>query len=122
MLSSTLSVIETTIQDKLNNVSVNAPAILDFFKCYRKDMWMYPGVLKRRFSLELPEVYKLLSELENQGILQSYYELYCSHCQKSMGLVELFNMLPESFECELCHSVLPALENSVLIYKVIRDD
>lgn len=122
MLSSTLSIIEMTIQNKLNNSSVNALEIIDFFKHYRKDMWIYPGVLKRRFALELSEVYAFLSELEAQGVLQSYYELYCSHCQKSMGMVELFNELPELFECELCHSELPALENSVLVYRVICDD
>jgi len=110
-----------TIQRKLNNTT-NITALVDFFKNYKKNMWLYPGVLKRKFSLDLPEVYAFLSELENQGVLQSYYELYCSTCQKSMGTVELFNELPETFECELCHGKLPALENSILIYKVIRDD
>lgn len=72
----------------------------------------------------LPQISKaeFLVELEQQNIIQSYYELYCSHCQKSMGTVELFNELPEFFECELCHAQLPALENAILIYKVIRDD
>ena len=121
MLSNTLSVIEMTIKAKLNS-DINVPEILDFFKHYKKNMWIYPGVLKRRFSLELAQVYDFLSALESQEILQSYYELYCSHCQKSMGLVEVFNELPESFECELCHSELPALENPVVIYKVVRDD
>lgn len=121
MLSNTLSIIEMTIQNKLNN-NANVPAILDFFKHYRKNMWIYPGVLKRRFSLELSDVYRFLSELEQQNILQSYYELYCNQCQKSMGTVELFNELPDFFECELCHAQLPALENAILIYKVICDD
>lgn len=121
MLSNTLSIIETAIHNKLNNTA-DIPAILDFFKYYRKNMWIYPGVLKRRFSLKLPEIYELLVDLEQQNILQSYYELYCSQCQKSMGIVELFNELPEVFECELCHAQLPALENAILIYKVIRDD
>lgn len=121
MLSNTLSIIETTIQNKLNN-NVNALDILNFFQRYKKNMWVYPGVFKRRFSMELSEIYTFLLELEEQGVLQSYYELYCSQCQKSMGIVELFNELPESFECELCNSELPALENAILIYKVIRDD
>ena len=121
MLSNTLSIIETTIHNKLNN-DVDIPSILDYLGHYRKNMWIYPGVLKRRFSLELSDVYDFLSELERQNILKSYYELYYSHCQKSMGTVELFNELPEYFECELCHTQLPALENAVLIYKVIRDD
>lgn len=121
MLSSTLSIIEMTIQNKLNK-NVDTPAILDFFKHYKKGMWIYPGVLKRRFSMDISDVYTLLSELEKQSIVQSYYELYCSQCQKSMGIVELFNELPDFFECELCHAELPAAENSILIYKVICND
>ena len=121
MLSNTLLIIETAIKNKLND-HAKAAEILAFFKHYRKDTWIYPGVLKRRFPLTLSEIYDFLSELEQQGILQSYYELYCGHCQKSMGLVRLFNELPETFECELCHSELPALENAVLVYKVVRDD
>ena len=31
-------------------------------------MWIYPGVLKRKFSLSIPEIYDFLSELEKQGI------------------------------------------------------
>lgn len=121
MLSNTLSVIEMTIQSKLNS-NVNITALVNFFKNYKVNMWIYPGVLKRKFSLSIPEIYAFLSALEEQGVLQSYYELYCSNCQKSMGTVQLFNELPETFECELCHGELPALENSFLIYKVIRDD
>ena len=38
------------------------------------------------------------------------------------GTVRLFNELPETFECELCHSELSSIENSFLIYMVVRDD
>lgn len=121
MLSNTLAIVEMTIQSKLNK-NMDTAAILDFFKKYKKDMWIYPGVLKRCFSMDIQDVYILLLELERKKILQSYYELYCSQCQKSMGIVELFNEIPDFFECELCHAELPAVENSILIYKVIRDD
>lgn len=121
MLSNTLSIIEMTLYKTKNNEE-SVPDILDFFKHYKKGMWVYPGVLKRKFSLELSNVYAILSDLEKQGIVKSYYELYCSQCQKSMGTVEVFNEIPEFFECELCHSDLFGLENAFLIYKVIRDD
>lgn len=121
MLSNTLSIIETTIQQRLSN-RTDKTALVTFFRNYKKNMWIYPGVLKRKFSLEIAEVYGLLQDLEEKGILQSCYELYCSECQKSMGIVKLFNELPESFECELCHSELSAVENSLLIYMVVRDD
>ena len=96
-----------TIQRKMNK-NIDSIALTNFFK--------------RKFSLSIPEIYDFLSELEKQGILQSYYELYCSNCQKSMGTVRLFNELPETFECELCHSELSSIENSFLIYMVVRDD
>lgn len=121
MLLNTLSIIESTINKQIND-KVDITAFLDFFKHYKKGMWIYPGLLKRKFSLSLPEIYIFLSELEKQGVLQSYYELYCSNCQKSMGSVQLFNELPETFECELCHCELDTLENAFLIYRVIRDD
>lgn len=120
MLSNTLSVIRKSLEQQLNSGS-NITAIVDFFRNYKVGMWVYPGVLRRKFSLDMKEVYLLLAALEKEGILQSYYEMYCSHCQKSMGTVELFNQLPDTFECEICHCELPALENSVVIYKVVRD-
>ena len=73
MLSNTLSIIEMTIQRKMNK-NIDSIALTNFFKNYRKNMWIYPGVLKRKFSLSIPEIYDFLSELEKQGILQSYYE------------------------------------------------
>ncbi|OUP49920.1 hypothetical protein [Lachnoclostridium sp. An181] len=121
MLLNTLSAIEMTIQQKLNK-NVDNTALINFFRNYKKNMWIYPGVLKRKFSLSISEIYDFLSALEEQGILQSYYELYCSNCQKSMGVVRLFNELPDFFECELCHCELSTLENSFLIYLVVRDD
>ena len=120
MLSNTLAVIETLINQKLNNVDV--PQLIEFFRHYKKDMWIYPGVLKRKFNLSVSEVYELLLEIEKEGLIQSYYELYCGGCQKSNGHVRLFNELPETFYCESCNLELPTLENSVIIFKVVKDD
>ena len=66
MLSNTLSIIEMTIQRKMNK-NIDSIALTNFFKNYRKNMWIYPGVLKRKFSLSIPEIYDFLSELEKQG-------------------------------------------------------
>ena len=72
MLSNTLSIIEMTIQRKMNK-NIDSIALTNFFKNYRKNMWIYPGVLKRKFSLSIPEIYDFLSELEKQGILPKIY-------------------------------------------------
>ena len=39
-----------TIQRKMNK-NIDSIALTNFFKNYRKNMWIYPGVLKRKFSL-----------------------------------------------------------------------
>lgn len=121
MLSNTLSIIEAILHKQLNNDAL-VTEMLEFFGHFRKNQWLYPGVLKRKFSLELSDIYTVLIEMEQQGVLQQYYELFCSCCQKSMGTVELFNELPPTFECELCNTELPTLENSFMIFKVLRDD
>ena len=119
MLSSTLLQIETILSKKLNKETTQE--ILDFFKCYKYGMWIYPGVLKRKFNLSIETIYIILEEMEKEGIVQSYYELYCCHCQKSMGIVRLFNELPDVFQCEICNEELPTLENAVYVYKVVKD-
>ena len=67
MLSNTLSIIEMTMTTQMNK-NIDSIALTNFFKNYRKNMWIYPGVLKRKFSLSIPEIYDFLSELEKQGI------------------------------------------------------
>ncbi len=120
MLSNTLSQIEVIIQNKLDDVVLNE--LMDFFKHYKKGMWLYPGVFIRKYNISMECIYEILNEMEKQGIIQSYYELYCSQCQKSNGVVKLFNELPETFECELCNCELPTIENAVIIYQVIKDE
>lgn len=121
MLSNTLSIIGMVIKERISN-RTDGKEIIDFFQNYKKDMWIYPGILKRKFSLSIEEVYDVLNDLEKKGILESYYEIYCGTCQKSIGIVHLFNELPETVECEICHGEITALENSLLIYKVKKDD
>jgi len=81
--------------------------------------WIYPGVLKRNLNIEIESVYKLLDLLEGKGEVESWYEYCCGHCQRVLGTVQHFNELPDSFECELCGSEMPTLENTFKIYKVL---
>lgn len=120
MLLTTLLQIEPILAKQLNKETTEA--ILNFLKNYKCGMYIYPGVIKRKFSISIEEIYSLLNELEKIGVLQSCYELVCSKCQKVMGTVRLFNELPDTFTCELCGEELPTLSNSVLIYKVVAED
>ena len=94
----------------------------EFLASYKVGMWLYPGVIKRKFGLSSQVIYRILHSLETAGALESYYEVYCGICQKTSGIVvRTINELPETFECELCQSTLPAIENAILIYKVVSD-
>ena len=122
MLSNTSFIIETTVHQYLGS-DKDSGVLIDFLKRYKKNMYIYPNVLQRKFSLSTLKLYEILNNLEKQGILQSFYELYCSNCQKSMGTIRKFDKLPHFFECENCHhNELLTFENFFLIYKIIRDD
>lgn len=122
MLSTTLTNIEILLRA---NTDLDDSCILnsiDILRNYRVNMWLYPGVIKRKLNISTSDTYKILRVLQHNGYLESYYELYCSHCQKSTGtVIRYFSELPNSFECEICHVELSALENAILIYKVVKE-
>ena len=107
------------IKSKLDDSKLNT--FTKLLSGFKTGMWLYPGVLKRKVAITTEQTYKILSSMEKEGLLKEYYELYCGNCQKSSGIVvETISELPETFQCELCHTELPAIENAVLIYKVIK--
>lgn len=125
MLSNTLLQIKDILKEKIKNENITeseADSFINFMKKFKKDTWIYPGVIKRNFSFTTKAIYQILNQMEKQGILKSYYELYCSCCQKSTGTAKVFNELPDTFFCELCNRELHTLENTVLIYQVVKDD
>ena len=107
------------VKKKLDSSQFNT--FFDLLSVYDTGKWLYPGVLKRKVGLTTEQTYEVLSSIEREGFLKGYYELYCGYCQKSSGIVvETVNELPEAFQCELCHAEMPAIENAVLVYKVVK--
>lgn len=88
----------------------------------KKRMWIYPAVFIRKYNLSVKQVYNFLEKLVDLNILKSYYELYCSNCHKSTGEVyEVFNQIPDTFECVNCDCELNGIENAIIIYKVVEE-
>ena len=58
MLSTTLLQIEPILAKQLNKETTEA--VLNFLKNYKCGTYIYPGVIKRKFSISIEEVYKLL--------------------------------------------------------------
>jgi hypothetical protein len=118
MLSALLTQLDGILHDKYTFSETRNQEILAFFNRYSSGEWIYPGVIKRHLSMPIDTVYKLLSELEVRGAVESWYEYCCGHCQRVLGTVQVFNQLPEYFDCEVCGAHMNTMDNTIKIYKV----
>ena len=122
MLSDTLANIRTTLNEHRFLTRAAISSVCDLLHMYRIGMWLYPGVIARRVPLSIENTYALTDLLTQMGYIKSYYELYCNNCQKATGMVfETLTEMPEIFECELCHSSMCSIQNSILVFKVINE-
>lgn len=95
---------------------------IDFINIFKKDRWIYPGAIKRKTSISIEKIYNILNEMQKHGLLQSYFEISCSKCSKSLGdVVESYNDIPNEIYCDHCHETINGHDFAVLIYKVIAD-
>lgn len=106
-----------------NNIDDNALriSIADFLSHYRKGQWLYPAVLVQKFKCSLGTSYRIMHDLENDGILKSFYEIVCPCCSSVSGKVEVFNEIPDCIICEHCSAEFSAIENSRIIFQVMYD-
>jgi len=100
--------------------------ILDKFvlkiKLYSKGKWLYPGTFKRHLGVSSQVIYNALNLLNKDGILDTYYEVYCPKCAKTSG--EVYNTIseiPEEVYCEICNKDIVAIDSTIMIYKVVDD-
>ena len=122
MLQSTLAKIEALInQNELIN-NVDSKKVSNLLNYYKKDMWIYPSVLKRKLQVDIKTAYSILNLLEDQDLIERYYELYCIDCQHSTGLLKkTMNEIPDEFECDTCQRTLFALENCRVVFVVVTE-
>lgn len=94
---------------------------ISFFKRFKLNSWIYPGVIKRKVNIPISDVYFLLNELEKYGILKSYFEVVCHECNKVEGeIYESIDDIPEFVVCENCDREIIAIKNAFMIFKVIK--
>lgn len=118
MLQDSLLILETSLK-KFNIDDEKRILVVGFFSHYKAGTWIYPGVIKRKFSIPIQDVYGILNELEINGVVESYFEVCCKRCKKTLGNVyQTFEEIPSTAECDCC-GVVNALQNAYIIYKVI---
>ena len=61
--------------------------------------------------------------IEKEGIIRSYFEVICSDCKKTTSIVfHSIDEIPKEYFCDNCGHEGDALDNAVLIFKVVKDE
>ncbi|WP_051540478.1 hypothetical protein [Clostridium ihumii] len=97
--------------------------LIDNMKFWKKGKDIYPNNIKSIINSDYPVVYKVLDEIKKMGILEYRFEVYCSICNKYLDIKQLksLNEFPKDLYCDENHKLNP-VDNTILIYKVIRDE
>ena len=108
-----------------SNLKINKEQIkclIDFLKIYKKNQYIYPGMLTGRCNLDIKNVYEILFILEENGVVTKSYEEYCTECGRSNGVIhDSFARIPDDIFCKFCGRMLDRLQNTIVIYKVQVD-
>lgn len=123
MLPNILSNIEQVIRD-LNLINEQQLQILlNILGRLHLDDYLYPGVIKRQLQVDSVMAYKLLSVIEQQGFIKACFEIVCFACNKTTGeIYDSIAEIPSEIYCPCCERELNAMENAVLIFRVVVDD
>lgn len=120
MLSSTLENIKILFYNNKIIPDEKITVLLNLLSHYKKNTWIYPGVIIRKVNISMRETFEVLNMLRKHGYLELNYELHCPICQKTVeSYFSTFNSIPKTYECEECARDFNALENSYMIYKVV---
>lgn len=121
MLQNTLVKINNILNDSNFNQH-QIEGLLETFSHYKKGNWIYSSIFVRKYNLSIKQTYTFLEKLVDLNILKSYYELYYSYCHKATGdIYEVFNQIPDTFECINCNCELNGLENAIIVYKEVEE-
>lgn len=85
-------------------------------------LYLYPRVIRRKFNIEMREIYDILSYFEKDKVLSLAYEVYCNQCNKFQDTIyHAINEIPKDINCEYCGKDLNS-EDIIVIYKVNRNE
>ena len=109
--------LEKILKDKID---LNLDELINYLIKFKKNEFIYPSTIKRKLKLEDKKVYKILTILEDAGIIKMYYEIFCYNCNSSKGLYSYFNELDDYLICDNCENNLNSNDNVKIVYKVIK--
>lgn len=120
MLNDILQSLKPELMKILNN-NGDLEHTINFLSKFKKNYWIYPGLVKQKTDLSIKTVYEIMSLLEDKGVLTHYYDIICPSCSRSIGEVySTLDSIPEYLECDHCGNVegFLAINSAYLIYRV----
>ena len=104
----------------INKVDSDFNELIKFLSLFKKDEFIYPSTLKRKFNFDDEKIYVILTELEKAGLVNMYYEVVCHICYQTIGMYKFFSEIPEDIFCGNCDINLILNENVRIVYKVAK--
>ena len=119
MLFNTCAQLVPLIKEKKPNINIKA--LLDFFKYYKQNDWIYPGVLHRKLNISIKDVYDILEVFADQNIVERYLQIYCPECSRYTGdYYKTISEIPDEVCCPHCdQEIEKPLQHTIIVYKVI---
>lgn len=92
-----------------------------FFKRYRQGQWIYPSAMQREMKIRIQEVYDILEEGVEAGVLEQNLAIYCPACHRFAGSrFKTIYDIPEEVYCLHCdQEIMHPLQHAIVIYKVL---
>ena len=106
----------------LKEKKYNSKDVLIFLdEHYKSGEWIYPGAIGRETNKAMKDIYEILEECLNQGIVGRYFDVYCSSCCKFTGeRYSSFISIPEETICPHCdNEILNCYKKALIIYRVL---
>ncbi|SHH90541.1 hypothetical protein SAMN02745135_02616 [Caloranaerobacter azorensis DSM 13643] len=117
-----LNVIEN-LKTKYNLTEYQIKQLSKSMKTWKLNDRVYPSALKSRINVDIVTMYKILEEIKDMGILETNYEVYCFECSRFKGkLLRTLTDMPEDLTCDFCNHTFDPLEDTIKIYRVIKDE
>lgn len=106
---------------KINNTRIDK--LITNMRLWKVDRIVYPNRIKSLLMISYEETYKILDLIKSMGILEYNYEIYCSECERFLDMhrMDSLNQFPDEAYCESGHLLSP-LKDTVLVYKVVKDE
>ncbi len=105
----------------INETRINK--LIQNMKLWKVGNDIYPNNIKSIINADYDIVYQVLDLIKEMGILEYRFEIYCNICDKYLDKAQLksLNEFPHNLYCDENHKLNP-IDNTILIYKVIKDE